>query len=173
MEQSPPEEGALVVAEGVPDEPEAAVDEPAAGAVVAGATVAPAELESVDEALLASVDEAVLPPVDEVVLPPVDETDDESELGESVAGAAVTSVELPAVEAAVDEAVLAAVLAAVEAAVDEEAHTVALPGVVVNAVTVKSGVPPFAHVQHGSPNASPLVMLEPGNVAAQKAAVHE
>lgn len=53
-----------------------------------------------------------------------------------------------------------------------EAHVVALPGVVVKADTVKSGLPPFFHVQHGSPKAAPLVMLDPGNFAAHKLLYH-
>lgn len=32
---------------------------------------------------------------------------------------------------------------------------------------------PFVHVQHGSPNASPLVIDAPGNVLPQKSVLHE
>jgi hypothetical protein len=89
--------------------------------------------------------------------------------GDVVEGATVVvDSELPAVDEAVE--------AAVDEAVDVwlvDAHTVASPGVVVKAVTVKSGVPPFVHVQHGSPKAAPFVMSEPGNVSIQKSAVHE
>lgn len=53
-----------------------------------------------------------------------------------------------------------------------EAQVVAFPGVVVKAVTVKSGLPPFFHVQHGSPKAAPLVMLEPGNLASHRLLDH-
>lgn len=49
-------------------------------------------------------------------------------------------------------------------------------GEIVKAVTVKSGVAPTVHVQHGSPNASPLVMSivisVVLNAALQKSVVH-
>lgn len=50
-------------------------------------------------------------------------------------------------------------------------HTVFLVGVVVNAVTACEGVSPFFHVQHGSPDASPLVMLAPRKLALQNSGV--
>lgn len=56
----------------------------------------------------------------------------------------------------------------------DDAHVVAWVGIVVNAVTVKSAAPsPFFHVQHGSPNASPLVIDAFGNVSPQNSGVHE
>jgi hypothetical protein len=87
----------------------------------------------------------------------------------SVAGASVVSVAgASVVSVAADEAVD---VAADEAVDVDEAHVVASVGDVVNAVTVKSGVPPTAHVQHGSPKAWPFVMVEPGNVAAHSSAL--
>ncbi|GMF14477.1 unnamed protein product [Phytophthora lilii] len=66
----------------------------------------------------------------------------------SVAGASVAMDPVDDVELPVDE--------------PPEAQTVASPVVVVNAVTVKSGVPSFVHVQQGSPNAAPFVIDDPG-----------
>jgi len=88
--------------------------------------------------------------------------------------AAGVSAEEPCVSA---EEPAAEVVAAPDEAVEPpaappEAHTVALPGVVVKAVTVKSGVPPLVHVQHGSPKAAPFVIDAPGKVALQKSGVH-
>jgi len=88
--------------------------------------------------------------------------------------AAGVSAEEPCVSA---EEPAAEVVAAPDEAVEPpaappEAHTVALPGVVVKAVTVKSGVPPLVHVQHGSPKAAPFVIDAPGKVALQNSGVH-
>lgn len=59
---------------------------------------------------------------------------------------------------------------------EDDAQTVLVVGEIVKAVTVKSGVAPTVHVQHGSPNASPLVMSmvmsEVLNAALQKSVVH-
>lgn len=86
---------------------------------------------------------------------------DEVELdGAAVVAEGVAVVDAGAVVVVV--AVVALGVAVVVAGVEldeDEAHTVFFVGEIVNAVTEKSGVPPTVHVQHGSPNASPLVML--------------
>lgn len=68
-------------------------------------------------------------------------------------------MEVAAAEAADKAAVDEVVEVVDEAAAELVAHTVFLVGEIVKAVTVKSGVPPAVQVQHGSPKASPLVML--------------
>lgn len=88
-----------------------------------------------------------------------------------VAGVAVVAAGVAVVAAGVVE------LEDVDVVADEDdAHTVLVVGEIVNAVTVKSGVAPTVHVQHGSPNASPLVMSivmsEVLNAALQKSVVH-
>lgn len=85
----------------------------------------------------------------------------------------VDDVVAVAADEAVDAAVEEVVDAAVDDAVEDDAQTVAVVGSVVKGVTVKSGVSPCDQVQHGSPKAAPLVMVDPGKVSAQKSAVQE
>ncbi|KAL4145690.1 hypothetical protein PRNP1_011566 [Phytophthora ramorum] len=117
------------------------------GSAVVGAVVVEVEVE------LSVVEEEV---VEVVVVSVVDE------LAEDVVAEDVVESADEVVDEAADEVVEADV-----------AHTVAVVGSVVKAVTVKSGVPPWAQVQQGSPKAAPLVMSELGKVSAQKAAVQE
>jgi hypothetical protein len=134
----------------------AAVVAAGAAVVVAGAVVVVVVVSSVEDA-------AVLEVVDVVVAVDVEaEPVEEAAVDVVVVAADAEPVEL----AAVLDAVLDAVLAL------EVAHVVASVGDVVNAVTVKSGVPPSTQVQHGSPKASPLVMVDDGNVVWQKSVDH-
>ncbi|KAL4117244.1 hypothetical protein PRIC2_011236 [Phytophthora ramorum] len=119
------------------------------GAAEVGAVVVEVEVE----VELSVVEEEV---VEVVVVSVVDE------LAEDVVAEDVVESADEVVDEAADEVVEADV-----------AHTVAVVGSVVKAVTVKSGVPPWAQVQQGSPKAAPLVMSELGKVSAQKAAVQE
>ncbi|KAK1937909.1 hypothetical protein P3T76_009646 [Phytophthora citrophthora] len=141
------------------------------GAVVCVSVV---EDEAVEIVVVSVVEEEA---VDAVVVAADESVDvvDVSVVADEVVDATVDVV----LVSVVDEDVVDAV---VEAAVDIEAddvvddavaQTIAVVGSVVKGVTVKSGVPPCDQVQHGSPNAAPLVMSELGKVSAQKSAVQE
>jgi hypothetical protein len=145
-----------------------------AGASVAGVDCDTEEPEPVSGVSAEEPELSVAEPASEVSVAAelsVAEPASEVSVAEPAAG---VSAEEPCVSA---EEPAAEVVAAPDEAVEPpaappEAHTVALPGVVVKAVTVKSGVPPLVHVQHGSPKAAPFVIDAPGKVALQNSGVH-